>query len=109
MERAGEQHRRNSRDGSGERVGDERINLSRNVVTACEKRKNEACREAATWMGNPHGSGRVDRKSTSQSAYWLELLVAAGNVSAAKLKSLRQECNELTAIFVTILKRSKGL
>ena len=36
-------------------------------------------------------------------------IVAAGNVSAAKLKSLRQECNELTAIFVTILKRSKGL
>jgi len=90
-------------------VGDERINLSRNVVTACEKRKNEACREAATWMGNSHGSGRVDGKSTSQSAYWLELLVAAGNVSAAKLKSLCQECNELTAIFVTILKRSKGL
>ena len=48
-------------------------------------------------------------REVEESAYWLELLVAAGIVSAAKLKSLRQECNELTAIFVTILKRSKGL
>jgi hypothetical protein len=60
-------------------------------------------------MGNPHGSERVDGKSTSQSAYWLELLVAAGIVSVAKLEPLRKEADELTAIFVTILKRSKGL
>ena len=59
--------------------------------------------------GNPHGSGRADGKSTSQSAYWLELLVVAGIVPAAKLEQLRKEADELTAIFVTILKRSKGL
>jgi hypothetical protein len=58
-------------------------------------------------MGNPHGSGRVDGKSTSQTAYWLELLVAAGIVPAAKLKQLRKEADEFTAIFVTIIKRAK--
>ncbi len=40
-------------------------------------------------------------------AYWLELLADADIVSAAKLEPLRKECDELTAIFVTILKRSK--
>jgi hypothetical protein len=40
-------------------------------------------------------------------AYWLELLVESGVVSAEKLAPLRQECEELTAIFVTILKRAK--
>ena len=38
---------------------------------------------------------------------WLELLVAAKIVPDEKLSALRQECDELTAIFVTILKRSK--
>ena len=55
------------------------------------------------------GAGELIGNQRVNPPIWLELLVAAGNVSAAKLKSLRQECNELTAIFVTILKRSKGL
>jgi hypothetical protein len=37
----------------------------------------------------------------------LELLVDAAIVSPEKLQPLRDECDELTAIFVTILKRSK--
>ena len=57
--------------------------------------------------GEPAWSGRVDGKSTRQSAYWLELLAAAGIVPAAKLEPLRKEADELTAIFVTIVKRSK--
>jgi len=48
-------------------------------------------------------------REVEESAYWLELLVAAGIVPAAKLEQLRNEADELTAIFVTILKRSKGL
>ncbi len=48
-------------------------------------------------------------REVEESAYWLELLVAAGIVPAAKLEELRKEADELTAIFVTILKRSKGL
>jgi four helix bundle protein len=46
-------------------------------------------------------------REIEESAYWLELLVESGVVSAETLAPLRQECEELTAIFVTILKRSK--
>ena len=46
-------------------------------------------------------------REIEETAYWLELLVDSGIVSNAKLSSLRKEINELTAIFVTILKRSK--
>ena len=46
-------------------------------------------------------------REIEETAYWLELLVEAGIVSAKKLQPLRQECDELTAIFVTILKRSR--
>ena len=46
-------------------------------------------------------------REIEESAYWLELLVDAEIVSIEKLAPLRQECEELTAIFVTILKRAK--
>jgi hypothetical protein len=41
-------------------------------------------------------------------AYWLELLVTADVVPSHKLAALRQECDELTAIVVTIIKQSKA-
>jgi hypothetical protein len=53
------------------------------------------------------GSGRAARQAANQTAYWLELLVDGKIVAPEKLSSLRQECNELIAIFVTIIKRSK--
>jgi hypothetical protein len=53
------------------------------------------------------GSGRADRRAANQTAYWLELLVDGKIVAPEKLSNLRQECSELIAIFVTILKRSK--
>jgi len=46
-------------------------------------------------------------REIEESSYWLELLVESGVVRAEKLAPLRQECEELTAIFVTILKRAK--
>jgi four helix bundle protein len=46
-------------------------------------------------------------REIEETAYWLELLVKSGVVSAEKLAPLRQECEELTAIFVTIVKRAK--
>jgi len=46
-------------------------------------------------------------RELEETGYWLELLVDGNIVSADKLTALRQECDELTAIFVTILKRSK--
>jgi four helix bundle protein len=47
-------------------------------------------------------------REIEESSYWLELLVESGVVSVDKLAPLRNECEELTAIFVTILKRAKN-
>jgi four helix bundle protein len=46
-------------------------------------------------------------REVEETAYWLELVVEAGIVPSDQLKPLRHECDELTAIFVTIVKRSK--
>ena len=46
-------------------------------------------------------------RELEETAYWLELLVEGKIVLPEKLTMVRQECDELTAIFVTILKRSK--
>lgn len=46
-------------------------------------------------------------REIEETAYWLELLVDAAIVPADKLAPLRKEIDELTAIFVTIIKRSK--
>ena len=47
-------------------------------------------------------------RELEETAYWLELLVDGKIVPVEKLSALRQECDELIAIFVTILKRSKA-
>jgi four helix bundle protein len=46
-------------------------------------------------------------REIEETAYWFELLVEANIVPAGKLTPLRQEIDELAAIFVTIIKRSK--
>jgi four helix bundle protein len=46
-------------------------------------------------------------REIEETAYWLELLVDSGIIAANKLAPLLQEVDELTAIFVTIVKRSK--
>ena len=46
-------------------------------------------------------------RELEEAGYWLELLTEAGIVKSEQLQSLRKECRELTAIFVTILKRAK--
>ena len=46
-------------------------------------------------------------RELEETAYWLELLVDGKIVSPEKLAPLRHECDELLAIFVTIIKRSK--
>ncbi len=46
-------------------------------------------------------------KELEETAYWLELLVEAGIVDEKRLADLQKECDELTAIFVTIINRSK--
>ena len=46
-------------------------------------------------------------QEADETAYWLELLVKAGIVSAAKLESLRKETDEIIAILVTIVTKVK--
>lgn len=46
-------------------------------------------------------------RELEETAYWLELLVEAEIASEKRLGGLRQECDELTAIFVTIIKSSR--
>jgi four helix bundle protein len=46
-------------------------------------------------------------RELEETAYWLELLVDGNIVPADKLSTVRRECDELIAIFVTILKSSK--
>jgi hypothetical protein len=43
----------------------------------------------------------------NQTAYWLDLLAEADLIAPESLQPIRQECGELIAIFVTIVKRSK--
>ena len=46
-------------------------------------------------------------RELGETAYWLELLVEGKIGTASKLEPLHKKTDELTAIFVTILKRSK--
>ncbi len=46
-------------------------------------------------------------KELDESTYWLELLVRSEIVPAPKLASLRDEANQLLAIFTTISKNAK--
>jgi len=46
-------------------------------------------------------------RELEETAYWLELLVDGKIVSVDQMSALRQECDELIAIFVTILRKSK--
>ena len=46
-------------------------------------------------------------KEVEETAYWLELLVDAEFVIPEKLAPLQRECDELTAIFVSIIKSSR--
>ena len=47
-------------------------------------------------------------RELEESAYWLELLVEGGIMPPDKLQHLRGECDELTAIFVTIAKQTRS-
>ena len=72
------------------------------------------CGDSLRELEEPSGARQTATSSpqgtcggTDQSAYWLELLVDAEIVTASKLQPLRVECDELTAIFVTIIKRAR--
>jgi len=46
-------------------------------------------------------------KELEETAYWLELLAESSIVEEKRLSELRTECDELIAIFVTIIKKTK--
>ena len=46
-------------------------------------------------------------REVEETSYWFELLVEGGIIAEAKLAELRQECDELTAIFVAIINKAK--
>jgi len=46
-------------------------------------------------------------RELEETDYWLELLVEGKVMPAKPLASLRQECDELIAIFVTIIRKAK--
>ncbi len=46
-------------------------------------------------------------RELEETGYWLELIEEAGLLGATKLSALRKETNELTALFVTIIKSKK--
>ena len=47
-------------------------------------------------------------KELDETSYWLDLLGESGVVSKAKLSGLRDECEQLLAIFTTIAKKAKS-
>jgi four helix bundle protein len=49
----------------------------------------------------------VGIQELSETGYWLTLLVESGTVAAELLSELRQECNELTSIFVASVRTAK--
>jgi four helix bundle protein len=50
----------------------------------------------------------VGLQELDETTYWLELLVEGGVVPQEKLASFLEEADQLTAIFVTCVKRAKG-
>jgi len=47
-------------------------------------------------------------KELDESSYWLDLLVSAGIIPEPRVAPLSDETNQLTAIFVTIIKNTKS-
>ncbi|SRR5579884_56725 len=64
--------------------------------------RDEYRAENAFWVTAKCGDSLREQEET---AYWLELLRDAGLVSFDKLQPPLRECDQLTAIFVTIIKR----
>ena len=66
-------------------------------------------REAARGRPTPEFIAKVgdSLRELDESAYWLELLAEESDLSATRLIPLREETDELIAIFVTVLLNAK--
>ena len=47
-------------------------------------------------------------RELEETAYWLELLAESQLLAPERIAALRQECHELTAIFVVILRKARA-
>ena len=66
-------------------------------------------REAARARSDAEFISKIEGglQELDESPYWLELLEESGIASTSSLRPLLNEANELTAIFVTIIKRAR--
>ena len=68
------------------------------------------CRKANRARPKPEFIAKIGDclKELDETAYWFELLVESSIVPNAKLVDLRDECDQLLAIFTTISKKAKA-
>jgi four helix bundle protein len=74
--------------------------------TAVGAHYREGCRARSTVEFISKLEGGL--QEVEETAYWLELLVDGEVVPADKMHSLQKEADDLTAIFVTCVKKAKG-
>jgi four helix bundle protein len=67
-------------------------------------------REARRAKSNADFTNKLEGalQELDETSYWLELLVESGIVTAEKLQPLMKECEELIAMFVTMVKNVKS-
>ena len=78
--------------------------LNSGTSVGAQYREAQRAKSDADFISKVEGS----LQELDETAYWLELLRDSGMVSAEKLHPLLKETDELTAIFVTIVKKVKG-
>lgn len=78
--------------------------LNSGTSVGAQYREAQRAKSDADFISKVEGS----LQELDETAYWLELLRDSGIVSAEKLHPLLKETDELTAIFVTIVKKVKG-
>src|SRR4030095_14554129 len=74
--------------------------LRSGTSVGAQYREAQCAKSDADFINKIEGS----LQELDETAYWLELLKDSGMISAEKINSLLKENNELTAIFVTIVK-----
>jgi len=78
--------------------------LNSGTSAGAQYREAQRAKSDADFISKVEGS----LQELDETAYWLELLRDSRMVSVEKLNPLLKETDELTAIFVTIVKKVKG-
>jgi four helix bundle protein len=78
--------------------------LRSGTSVGAQYRESQHAKSDADFVSKIEGS----LQELEETSYWLEILEEMNLFSVQKLKSIRQETKELTAIFVTIAKKVKA-